>query len=87
MSLMWLLKVANPCDSVTALLDALPPQQTLMFICAPSTGASPQSVTSTVVEPDEQSEVNPSAPTAVSNEIATVKAKRIRFPPDSQSPA
>jgi hypothetical protein len=85
MSLMWLLKVANPCDSVSALLDALPPQQTLMLICAPSTGASLQSVTSTVVEPGAQSEVNPSAPTAVSKESVIVKGKRIGFPPDSQS--
>jgi predicted exporter len=78
---MWVPKVANPCDSVTALLDAFPPQQTLMSMRAPSTGALLQSVTSTVVEPGAQSEFNPKAPTNVSTESAIVKGKRIGFPP------
>jgi hypothetical protein len=76
-------KVASPFDADTALLSLVwfPSQHTLMSMRAPATGAPLQSVTSTTVDPGEQSARNPIAPMPNSSESATVKSKRMRLPP------
>jgi hypothetical protein len=72
------LNVASPFFTVTALNCVCGAEQhTLISMRAASTGAPPQSVMSTTVEPVVHAESKPSTPRAVSTESAMVIGKRI----------